>query len=138
MINSSLGRSSFSVSDVTDEHNIYLGLSTKLLLARLSAIYSSYNIYSMFPRTYISRNYCCVTFFVSLFINLRHPRDFTSHIFRRRPLYRIIVGILRSITYYLVPGNWYIITWASTTTSEYTTLYTCPYTEHGTTFSIFW
>ena len=30
----------------------------------------------MFPPTYISYDYCCVTF-VSLFINLRPPRDFT-------------------------------------------------------------
>ena len=31
--------SSFSVSGVTDEHNIHLGLFTKLLFARLIAIY---------------------------------------------------------------------------------------------------
>ena len=33
--------SSFSVSDVTDEYNIYLGLFSTLLLARLIATYSS-------------------------------------------------------------------------------------------------
>ena len=87
-INNSLKRSSFSVSDVTDEHNIYLGLFTKLrlLFARLIAIYFSGKIYSMFPPTYISCDYCCVTF-VSLFINLRHSRDFTSHTSRRGTLY---------------------------------------------------
>ena len=40
----------------------------------------------MFPPTYISCDYGCVTF-VSLFINLRHPRDFTSHTSRRGTLY---------------------------------------------------
>ena len=40
----------------------------------------------MFPPTYISCEYCCVTF-VSLFINLHHPRDFTSHTSRRGTLY---------------------------------------------------
>ena len=39
----------------------------------------------MFPPTYVSCDYCCGTF-VSLFINLRHPRDFTSHTSRRRTL----------------------------------------------------
>ena len=65
-----------------------LGCSTKLrvLFARLIAIYSSWKVYSMFPPTYISCDYCCVTF-VSLFINLRHPRDFTSHTYRRGTLY---------------------------------------------------
>ena len=41
-------------------------------------MYSSWKIYSMFSPTYISCDYCCVTF-VSLFINLRHPRDLMSH-----------------------------------------------------------
>ena len=41
IINNSLEKSAFSVSDVTDEHNIYLGLFTKLLFARLIAVYSS-------------------------------------------------------------------------------------------------
>ena len=59
----SLRESSFSVSDVTDEHNIYLGLFTKLLFARLIAIYSFLMVHSMFLPTYnISCNYCCVTF----------------------------------------------------------------------------
>ena len=58
-----------------------LGLFTKLLFARLIAIYSSWKICSMFLPTYISCDYCCVTL-VSLFINLRYPRDFTSHTFR--------------------------------------------------------
>ena len=40
----------------------------------------------MFPPTYISCDYCCVTF-VSLFINLGHPRDLTSHTSRRGTLY---------------------------------------------------
>ena len=40
----------------------------------------------MLPPTYnISCNYSCVTF-VSLFINLRHPREFTSHTSRRGTL----------------------------------------------------
>ena len=54
--------------------------------ARLIVIYSSSKIYSMFPPTYIGCDYCCVTF-VSLFINLRHPRDFTSHTSRKGTLY---------------------------------------------------
>ena len=66
------------MSDVTDEHTIDLRLFTKLLIARLIAIYSSWKVYSMFPPTRINCYYCCVTF-VSLFINLSHPRDFTSH-----------------------------------------------------------
>ena len=66
--------SSFSVSDVTEEHNLNVGLFTKLLFARLLAIYSPWKIYSMFPPTCISCGYCCITF-VPLFINLRHPRD---------------------------------------------------------------
>ena len=37
----SVKRSSFSVSDATDEHNNDLGLFTKLLFARLIAIYST-------------------------------------------------------------------------------------------------
>ena len=86
VINNSLKRSSFSVSDVTDEHNIYLRLFTNLLFARLVAIYSSWKMYSMFPPTYISCDHCCATL-VSLFINLRNPRDFTSHTSRRRTLY---------------------------------------------------
>ena len=45
-----------------DEHNICPGLFTKLLFTRLIAIYSSWKICSMFPPTYISCNYCCVTF----------------------------------------------------------------------------
>ena len=86
IINSSL-RGLRSVSDATDEHNIYLGLFTKLLFARLIAIYSSLKIHYMLPPTYtISCNYCSVTF-VPLFINLRHPRDFTSHTSRRGTLY---------------------------------------------------
>ena len=44
------------------------------------------DIYSMFPPTYVSCDYCCVTF-VSLFMNLRHPRDFTSHTSWRGTLY---------------------------------------------------
>ena len=40
----------------------------------------------MFPPTYISCDYYCVTF-VSLSINLPHPRDFTSHTSRRGTLY---------------------------------------------------
>ena len=57
-----ISSSSFSVSDVTDEHNTCPGLFTKLLFARLIAIYSSWKIYSMFPPIYtsISCNYCCV------------------------------------------------------------------------------
>ena len=78
--------SSFSASDVTDEHNIYLGLFTKLLFSRLIAIYSSWKVYSMFPLTYISCDYCCVSF-VSQFINLRHSRDITSHTSRMGTLY---------------------------------------------------
>ena len=66
--------------------NIYLGLFTRLLFTRLIAIYSPWKIYSMFPPTYISCDYCCVAF-VSFFINLRHPRDLTSHTSRRGTLY---------------------------------------------------
>ena len=40
-INCSLNTSSFSVSDIADEHDIHLGLFTKLMFARLIAIYSS-------------------------------------------------------------------------------------------------
>ena len=40
----------------------------------------------MFPSTYVSCDYCCITF-VSPFINLRHRRDFTSHTSRRGTLY---------------------------------------------------
>ena len=51
-------------------------------------------IYSMFPPTYnISCNYCCVTF-VPLFINLRHPLDFTSHTCRREILFCGSPGVL--------------------------------------------
>ena len=43
----------------------------------------------MFPPTYTTCNCCCVTF-VSLFINLRHLRDFMSHTSRRGTLYEYI------------------------------------------------
>ena len=43
----------------------------------------------MYPPTYISCDYCCVTF-ASLF-NFRHPRDFTSHTSRRGTLYIYIL-----------------------------------------------
>ena len=39
--------------------------------------------WTMFPPTPIICNYCCVTF-VSLFMNLRHPRSLTSHTTSRR------------------------------------------------------
>ena len=107
-------RSSFSVLDATDKHNIYLGLFTKLFFARLVAIYSPwkiprYSVYSMFPPTYISCDYCCVTF-VSIFINLRHPRDFTSHTSRWGTLY-----ICR--TWYILKAlcTWeFYVTWVDT------------------------
>ena len=50
------------------------------------AVYST-----IFPPTQtLSCDYCCVTF-VSIFINLGHPRDFTSHKSRRGTLY-IYIG----------------------------------------------
>ena len=58
---------------------------TKLLLARLIAIFFLMKIYLMFPSTYITCDYCCVTF-MSLF-NLRHLRDLTSYTSRRGTLY---------------------------------------------------
>ena len=73
--------SSFPVSDVTDEHNICLGLFTKLL-SRVSSLFVPHERYIPCFLQPTSRDYCCVTF-VSIFINLRHPWDFTSHPSRR-------------------------------------------------------
>ena len=45
--------------------------------------------YEQFSPTEISCDFCCVTF-VSLFINLRHPRDFTLHTPQRGTLHYYI------------------------------------------------
>ena len=103
-------RSLFSVSDIADEHNSYLRLFTKIIFVRSIAIYSSWEIYSMFPPTYISCDYCCVTF-VSLFISLRHSRDFTSHKSRRGTLYIYIKNWLLDCSddasIIIVPGTYF-------------------------------
>ena len=80
-------RSSFSVSDVTDEQQ-YLSWVVH------QTIFCAFNLYFFFmegifhvsPSIYISFDYCYVTF-VSLFIKLRHSRDFTPHSTRRQTLY---------------------------------------------------
>ena len=83
--------SSFPVSDVTDEHNICLGLFTKLL-SRVSSLFVPHERYIPCFLQPTSRDYCCVTF-VSIFINLRHPWDFTSHPSRRGTLYYYVRSI---------------------------------------------
>ena len=86
--NNSLKRSSFSQSDVTDGHNIYLGVVHQTIDRTFNCynMYSSWKINPVFyPTYYVSCDYCCVTL-VSLFITLRHPRDFTSHTSRRGTL----------------------------------------------------
>ena len=60
--------------------------------------------WTMFPPTYISCDYCCVSF-VILFINLRHPRDFKSHTSRRGTLYILSRSNTISSIYILAVGS---------------------------------
>ena len=61
--------------------------------------------YEQFSPTEISCDFCCVTF-VSLFINLRHPRDFTLHTPQRGTLhYYIYICVFLALRHFSLPAS---------------------------------
>ena len=99
-----------SVSDVTDKHNIYLGLFTKLLFARLIAIYSSLTICSMFPSTYICKPWLLLCYVRVLFHQLASPPGFlVTHIPKGSLVYVYMlcfISLMMSSYLFEMIGSW--------------------------------